>query len=509
MADFDQVIYLLDNAGDNFAGLLASDADVMVVESQVSAFFQNGMLTPAEVAQLSSGRDLMAYVNVAVTDAYRAYWDPSWTINPATGMPFTASDLDWDDADIRAVAPGAPLWLSDPYGLATGPAEETSDGSIPIYGPIVDFSDGQISLPANASTSLIDANLVADDSWWGIVLGQVRANLDYGYRGIFLDDVSRYFVADVGLQTAAQEMLNLIEAVQHEIRAFELNTAGVSEGDITLSINGGGYLMWNNGDGLTQQEETIFGNIDYLVMENAMQRDAEAFWEVGQNLNALGADTQIISIEWQNAYESDALVTPEFYAAYLNWLNANGVEILGHFPETAAYAELSSIPAPTPTAGFDAEMGDFTNDRLEGGIGPNLIAGLAGQDKASGSSAIDWIDGGSGQDRVDGGAGDDVIFGGDGGDIIHGGDGDDIIYGGPGDDIIFAGGGNDIIYGGGGNDIIYGGDGNDLIYGGDGQDRIFGQGGVDELLGEEGDDRIIAELGETVDAIGADDILFL
>ena len=134
--------------------------------------------------------------------------------------------------------------------------------------------------------------------------------------------------------------------------------------------------------------------------------------------------------------------------------------------------------AADDTFRFRSYSGANTVERIDGGLGVNIIAGLA----TSGSTidlsttelvGISRIVGGSGFDRITGSAGNDVIEGGAGKDIMLGGDGDDT--------------------------FLFSGDDAATIY-----DEISGGGGYDQIVGEAGDDTFrfyMYSLGNVVERI--------
>lgn len=124
---------------------------------------------------------------------------------------------------------------------------------------------------------------------------------------------------------------------------------------------------------------------------------------------------------------------------------------------------------------FLESYGGPGDDRLSGGLNPDLLAG------------------GPGADRVRGGALRDILFGGYGADHLLGGFRSDRLHGGPGADVIFGQYQNDMLTGDDGNDLILGGDGEDFARGRRGNDRILGQAGVDRVDGGPGADVCWAE----------------
>lgn len=138
----------------------------------------------------------------------------------------------------------------------------------------------------------------------------------------------------------------------------------------------------------------------------------------------------------------------------------------------------------------DEVVGNRTGNRLNGGVGNDIVRGRGGEDV---------VYGGAGNDHVYGGAENDYVYGdfgpddesNDGDDYLYGGKGNDHLFGGGGDDRLFGARGDDHLYGGGGDDHLYGGNGGDHLYGGDGSDRLYGGKDNDYLEGGKGQDRFV------------------
>ena len=136
-------------------------------------------------------------------------------------------------------------------------------------------------------------------------------------------------------------------------------------------------------------------------------------------------------------------------------------------------------------------------DLIDGGTGDNTISGGQGNDTITSGDGADSIDGGIGDDNITFGSGDDTVFGGDGNDTIDdiGGSnliGDNYLSGDAGNDTIWAGFGDDTVLGGTGADVLSGEEGNDTLTGGDGNDTMSGGAGNDlfVLADGSGDDVI-------------------
>jgi len=180
-------------------------------------------------------------------------------------------------------------------------------------------------------------------------------------------------------------------------------------------------------------------------------------------------------------------------------------------------------------AGLENLIGSVHSDDLRGNGGANRIEAGLGDDLVFGNG---------GNDTVVGGPGNDTLWGQDGRDVLNGGDGDDLLIGGRGPDTLNGGAGIDTasyqaagtgvrvvmqnmalntgeafgdvftsienligsshaddLRGDGGANRIEGGGGNDVIYGNDGHDVLLGQAGDDMLFGGAGDDTLVGGRG--------------
>lgn len=123
------------------------------------------------------------------------------------------------------------------------------------------------------------------------------------------------------------------------------------------------------------------------------------------------------------------------------------------------------------------------------------INGTRRDDNLVGTNSRNQIFGGIGDDIIDGLAASDTIEGGQGGDIIYGGFGNDILAADQVNRFQDASGTVSELYGDQGNDTLYGGDKNDLMEGGADNDVLYGKAGDDQMLGGTGDDLLNGGLG--------------
>ncbi|SMX47633.1 hypothetical protein [Maliponia aquimaris] len=452
--------------------------DLVIFETFSDARF-HGPLDPAIVSELrGEGRIVIGYLNVAVTDHNRTYWNDSWV---------TYSDSNNRDVGPIVAGSTAPDWLRSHHEYATDP-----DGT--VHGYIVDYTD------ALWQQRVIDeaVHLVTPVAQGGL-----------GYSGVFLDDVGRYYQAaanDPSYDTAqaAQDMVAFLGAITSAVRA-------VAPGAY-IAINGGAYLGWDTQDQATALATlAVFQQIDALMMES--QFGTGAWADVLANGTHWGFGQDFLAVE----HLSNAALQPGAFAA---WARANG--IVPHVAVTPDYDRPAMTPPPG-TAGADL---------LYGGVGPNLLNVMAGNDTVFAGGGNDTVNGGLGDDVLHGQAGDDDLIGSFGDDLLFGGPGADHVVGGYGTDTAFyyafepgvlvdlhdnsvnAGGalgdelyqvenlhGTDqadelrgtwfenVLWGAGGADTLHGRHGNDTLVGGDGDDVLIGGVGRDVLNGGPGIDR--------------------
>lgn len=178
-------------------------------------------------------------------------------------------------------------------------------------------------------------------------------------------------------------------------------------------------------------------------------------------------------------------------------------------------------------------IGNFQQNRLEGGGGNDTLNGGAGTDTILGGAGDDLMvlelfdgadsfDGGLGTDTVDfSGVGTqmEIVLGTTGtyafalGDPTYALHGVENVLMGAGNNRVFGDALDNWIEGGTGDDTLRSGDGNDTLIGGDGDDSLVATGGDNLLVGGAGDDHFIMTnetlMGETVQGgAGTDTITF-
>jgi uncharacterized protein (TIGR01370 family) len=184
--------YVLQYGSVDYASLLVSPFDLIITEAAPLALPGNlPQLTAAQVQALQAqGRTVIGYVNVAVTDQFRSYWNPAWTV---------------DGTDTGALTANAPAWL--------------------------------VGQPANAFGRIANySNL----DWQTIVIDQAKNLINRGYDGIFLDDVAVYFALgtnEASIRALATQMANFVARIAAEIRAINPNAYIVANSDPYLPNN--------------------------------------------------------------------------------------------------------------------------------------------------------------------------------------------------------------------------------------------------------------------------------
>jgi uncharacterized protein (TIGR01370 family) len=449
-------------------------------------------ISDTQVAQLiAQGRAVVGYVNVAVTDDARYYWDPLWTTTGLdTGMP-TAN---------------APTWLQ---------------GGIPL-----DF-DG---VPGT------DALIVKfwDAAWQQIVINQAVALVQRGYSGVFLDDTAAYFAGgtpdEASVRLRATQMAELVVAIGDAIR--QINPAAI------VVVNADPYLSTN-----------VSLDARGAAASSAYLQAVEAFVLENKTADALDYAASVLANENRLILESDGSPSYPFAQSWqrgtLYTAPAGGYNAFGStaYPATSGPDQLTGGSGPnimSGLAGDDILSGNGGNDVLDGGAGINVLNGGEGDDRfivasdgsgssvqggigtdtlaISGSVALGLVSGlekielsaaaslvltgsqfaggfaanstlsGSGLITVDMEPG--IIFNAAGMTISNGASVAFVVNGSTAGDIIKANANTaNTINADGGNDQIRGGLRADAINGGDGNDKIIGFSGADMLTGGAGSDQ--------------------
>jgi len=192
--------YALQYSNVSFSAISASTFDLFITEGDNdNSTFIIPALSDSQVATLTAqGRTVVGYVNVAVTDANRAYWQDSWT---------SAGSYPRDNDDLNPVAPSAPSWLQT----------QPTNG----FGIIVDFTES---------------------AWQTLVINQAVALVQRGYSGVFLDDVGAYYTLGApggvpAIRQMANAMCQFVAAIEAAIAAVNPNAYVVVNSDPYLPTN--------------------------------------------------------------------------------------------------------------------------------------------------------------------------------------------------------------------------------------------------------------------------------
>ncbi|HVQ08003.1 MAG TPA: hypothetical protein VMS43_06170 [Allosphingosinicella sp.] len=332
--------YALQYSNVDYPTILASTFDLFICEADAdNSTFIVPNLSDAQVATLTAqGRTIAGYVNVAVTDANRAYWQDSWT--SAGGYPRSNDDL-------NPVAPSAPSWLQ---------SQPTN-----AYGIIVDFTES---------------------AWQTIVINQAVALVQRGYGGVFLDDVGAYYTlgspgGTPAINLMANAMCQFVAAVKAAITAVNPNAY--------LVVNSDPYLPTN----VTADATGAAAAASYLAAVDAHLLENQSATAINYAQTSLAGETLLI-------LESDGSPAFSFFDSWARGIlyTTSSYSTLGTFayPATAGADSLSGGDGPNQINGLDG------GDLLLGGSGNDVLTGSAGNDVMYGEGGADTSSGGVGDD---------------------------------------------------------------------------------------------------------------
>jgi uncharacterized protein (TIGR01370 family) len=341
--------YILQYSGVDFNAVKAGRPDVFITEgAPVSG---TPALTDVQVAQLTAkGTKVFGYVNAAVTDDGRPYWDPSWTS---------------DGTDQGALLASAPSWLRtnavNPFGFVAN---------------------------------------IGDPAWQTIVIEQAKDLVRRGYSGVFLDDVAQYFALGQvpGADTTdewAREMMDLVTDIKVAIKEINPNAE--------LIINGTPYIISDGGRNPTEGDGKHFvESVDAILLEvffgvsNPPQEAA-----IQKAAADLAPYMKVLALEYGG--------TP-----FQNYLFKQQAEAFGFVAGFAADASYSSFGAPAlpATKKADTLLGTLRSDFIDALKGDDTINGNSGDDVLRGNLGNDVVNGDAGRDSISGGKGTDILTGG-------------------------------------------------------------------------------------------------
>ncbi|PYF11775.1 uncharacterized protein (TIGR01370 family) [Rhodobacter viridis] len=361
--------YALQYSDVDVAQVIASGVDLFITEGGAETNFAASAITEAELAQMqAAGVRVVAYVNLAVTDSGRPYWDPAWTdTGTDTGTPTGA----------------APDWLRD---QPPNP-----------WGYVVDFTD---------------------PDWQQIVIAQAVDLVTQGFDGVFLDDLAQYFVTGatgLTISEQASAMMTLVSEVTEAIRAVNPEAMVV--------VNGTPYVVSDAVGGSASAVSTAFlADIDAMLFETYWGISNTEAAAIAYAQAVIGPHAQMLALDYGGTALQNALV-----AAY-----ASTHGFLPYLAADASYSGPGAIALPGAgnDSGLGTNLADTLamgagDDSLDGRGGNDRLSGESGNDSLTGGAGNDRLLGGTGNDLLIGSAGADVLTGGAGADRLRGGAGAD------------------------------------------------------------------------------------
>lgn len=312
----------------DFAALSSSPYDLIITEgAPLPAPGVQPALDEFQIKALQNqGRRVVGYVNLAVTDTSRGYWDPSWT-------------LGGDDLDPLSAA--APPWL---VGQPTN-----------AWGRIAAFWD-----PA----------------WRQIVIDQAVDLVSNGYDGVFLDDVGAYYVLGAPLGEAAvrqfaNAMCELIAAVEAAVKAVNPYAWVIVNGDPYLHTN-----VTQDAAGLAASD-AFLASVDAMVLENADPAAvAYALQELADDFGLLALDSSGSPQAAIDAWASGLIPYVAPSPAY---------DALGAFIGSGTSGDDLMVGG----AGPNELIGYGGDDWISAGSGADFIDGGSGRDTMIGGAGAD------------------------------------------------------------------------------------------------------------------------
>ena len=416
-------------------------------------------LTDPQVELLvAQGRTVVGYVNVAVTDTNRSYWNSSWTDN---------------GDDLGNTTTIAPNWLKGQPRNA--------------FGYVVKFWD---------------------PDWQKIVIDQAVALVTRGYSGIFLDDVGQYFAlgnpgGDPQIRDYANLMAEFVSLISTEIRKIDPNAYVVSNADpyivtnVTLDQRGASaassylaavdaQLLENQSAEAINYASGVFTNETILLLE---QDGSPAFnflesWEKGilyttPNYESLGdfsypfndLDNTILGGDGPNKIEGkegndtlgggggdDTLTGGTGNDTFVYAARGFGQDIITDFTPFGPNADQIDVSG----LGFgDFEtLRNYVTTEVSGAIFNFKFNGKAESIKFSNVSFFSLTSNSfifntsTAAQTISGTANDDDLWGRAGADTLNGGAGSDSLTGAAGADRLIGGAGDDYLLGGTGSDVF-------------------------------------------------------
>lgn len=367
--------------------ILSLGTDLLITEGDpLNGDHRNASVTDSELQILKwAGVDVVGYVNVAVTDDDRPYWNSSWTSDGTdTGTPTSL----------------APAWLKSSVPLDFDPVTPGPDARI------VDFSDSD---------------------WQQLVLLQVLDLKLRGYSGVFLDDVGQYFPAGPAGADAVVRAGKMVD--------FIMALRAVVGPDFKIITNGVPFLGTDAG-----RNADFVDSIDAMVLEGyALQAAADRDLFLNHAMNYVAGGAQLLGVDYQGykAFSSDIISLEELFD-YHKLLDSHGISNFfsgATITSSQLYTYTNyGLDLETPTSGNDVLIDRGGSTRIAAGGGDDRVAGFGGNDILIGQGGNDSLIGGAGSDTLRGGSGNDELIGSRGADKLLGGRGQDDLTGGVGGD---------------------------------------------------------------------------
>ena len=386
--------FLIDYDRTGYSLLSGAQADLIIYETGETHRTRPSPvhLSPSELAALNAlGKTVIGYVNVAVTDHERSYWQGNY-------VDYT-SPL---EKDVGPVTASAPDWLKNNRGTVD------FDGIPGADAYLVDYTDGQ---------------------WQSQTIRYAEIIVEAGYDGVFLDDVGQYFQAGwyggAYDPAWAQEMIRFVIDISDAVRAINPNAyvavnSGINIGfDSFIDLNGS---LWAD----------YLGAIDAVLLENQFANEGP-----GGPQDALSDAVA--------RFQAQQILSVEAYAATFDigeWLQFCGDnDVFPYLPASDDYDQYTDAPMLGSAARDTLRL---TKAGIAGGLeGGDRLIGSADGDRMWGHAGGDRLFGRGGADELDGGRNNDRLMGGGAADTLRGGNGADLIDGGGGNDTSTGGGGRD------------------------------------------------------------------
>jgi Ca2+-binding RTX toxin-like protein/endo-alpha-1,4-polygalactosaminidase (GH114 family) len=324
-----------------FDAIASSSMDLFITEGdQGDSDFIDPALTASQIGALrAAGRLVVGYVDTAVTDALRPYWQEEWTDTGNNGR---------DEDDLNHVSEvHAPAWLKD----------RPTNG----FGVLVKFWDS---------------------AWQKIVIDQVKELKALGYSGVFLDDVAAYDDTFTEAERKTEQgkaaigqnaflMMQLVGAVREAVGPDFVIVANADPFMTTYTQ----YIPPS--PEVTDAREAYFAAVDAYLLENPKSGDVTA---AGINLPTGSPLLILQSLSPPRMAEAEAVRRGALYVA-----PDGKYDSLGRSP----YPSTSSADILTGGDGPNRILGLPGDDRIDGGKGGDQLIGGTGADEMTGGTGDD------------------------------------------------------------------------------------------------------------------------